>query len=79
MDVPSGCIKALDELLDLPHLNVLLCLILTHFGNEFCSSELSICTTENDKTQTGGAPKRKGVMVDKEEKENALPQFYEKN
>ena len=29
---PSGGVKALDELLDLPHLDVLLCRILTHFG-----------------------------------------------
>ena len=27
---PSGCVKALDELLDLPHLDILLSLILTH-------------------------------------------------
>lgn len=30
--LPSGCVKALDELLDLPHLDVLLCLFLTHGG-----------------------------------------------
>ena len=29
-NAPSGCVKALDELLDLPHLNILLSLILTH-------------------------------------------------
>ena len=32
MDGPPGGIEALDELLDLPHLNVLLCWVLTHFG-----------------------------------------------
>ena len=34
MDIPSGGVEALDELLDLPHLNVLLCWILTHFDEE---------------------------------------------
>ena len=34
MDTPSSGIEALDELLDLPHLNVLLCGILAHFGCE---------------------------------------------
>ena len=33
MDGPPGGIEALDELLDLPHLNVLLRWILTHVGN----------------------------------------------
>ena len=33
VDVPSGGIKALDELLDLPHLNVLLRGVLTHLGS----------------------------------------------
>lgn len=29
---PPGCVQALDELFHLPHLNVLLCWVLTHFG-----------------------------------------------
>ena len=33
MNAPSSGIEALDELLHLPHLNVLLCLILTHFDD----------------------------------------------
>jgi hypothetical protein len=34
MHAPAGRVKALDELLDLPHLNILFCLVLTHFSTD---------------------------------------------
>ena len=39
MNLPSGSVKTLDELLDLPHLNVLLRCILTHL-DDVCASKL---------------------------------------
>lgn len=48
-DLPSGRVKALDEFLDLPHLNVLLRYILTHLGKRLLRTLLGdVC--EDTKT-----------------------------
>jgi hypothetical protein len=47
MNLPSGSVKTLDELLDLPHLNVLLRCILTHL-DDVCASKLVANRREKD-------------------------------
>ena len=52
MDGPPGGIEALDELLDLPHLNVLLrSIVLRHFGRPLLPLKGMICTTEKIEIQ----------------------------
>ena len=48
-DVPSGGVEALDELLDLPHLDVLLRWILTHLGSSLQPVERPLCVSVEGK------------------------------
>ena len=48
---PSSGVKALDELLDLPHLNVLLCYVLTHLGKDVCELLEKLETHKGDENR----------------------------
>lgn len=50
-DAPSSCVKALNQLLDLPHLYVLLSRVLTHFGAVVLSPEGIYSRRKVHKTQ----------------------------
>ena len=68
MDAPSSGIEALDELLDLPHLNVLLCGILTHFGCKIALESRPLYKEEGElvveRTREGKGRKRKRFGVE---------------